>query len=79
MPPRKPKQSETAEPKAQEQAVSGDAGAAELQAIWDDATAKGYFGITNDPNPNEAYSLASGPDSPSAASNTPAAQAKKES
>lgn len=62
-----------------EEAVSGDAGAADLQALADQSLNQGYFGITDDPNPNEAYSLKSGPDSPSAASHTPAAKAKKES
>lgn len=47
-----------------------DDGTAELQARADEATAKGYFGSTPDPHPNSAYSLASGPNSPSAADAT---------
>lgn len=49
-----------------------DAGAAELQAVTDEATAKGYYGSVPDPNPNSAYSLASGPDSPAASEALPA-------
>lgn len=65
------------EPK--EKAVSGsDAGAADLQALADRDLAQGYFGISDqDPNPTEAYTLKTGPDSPSAASHTPAAKAMK--
>ena len=62
---------------AKEVAVSGDASAAALQALADADAKKGYFGITNDPHPNEAYSLATGPDSPSAADKT-GPKAKKE-
>lgn len=43
-----------------------DGGAAEVQAKTDEAEEKGYIGSTPDPHPNEAYSLKSGPDSPSA-------------
>lgn len=61
-----------------EEAVSGDAGAADLQALADHDLKQGYFGISDqDPNPNEAYSLKTGPDSPSAAAHTPAAKAMK--
>lgn len=69
---RKPKVEPVDEPQVQEKAVSGDAGAAALQALADQSLEQGYFGITQDPNPNSAYSLASGPDSPSAASANPA-------
>lgn len=48
-----------------------DDGTAELQARADEATAKGFFGWTPDPNPNSAYSLASGPDAPSEAATKP--------
>lgn len=41
-----------------------DGGAAEVQAKVDETEEKGYFGTTPDPFPNEAYSLKSGPDSP---------------
>lgn len=44
--------------------ADGDGGAAQVQAKFDEAHAKGYFGETPDPHPNEAYSLQSGPDSP---------------
>lgn len=64
---------------AKEEAVSGDAGAASLQALADKHQSQGYWGTTPDPHPNEAYSLASGPDGPSVATNTPADPAKKES
>lgn len=47
--------------------TSNDGGAAEVQAAMDEATSKGYFGTVPDPNPNEAYSIQSGPDSPTAA------------
>lgn len=59
---RKPK-----EDHVDESAVSsppGDAGRADLQALSDDALNKGYFGSVPDKEPNEAYSLASGPDGP---------------
>ena len=36
---------------------SDDAGQAEVQAASDDATEKGYFGVTPDPTPNENYTL----------------------
>lgn len=39
----------------------------EVQAKANEAEEKGYIGTTPDPFPNEAYSLKSGPDSPSAA------------
>lgn len=75
MPASKPKAVEEAPPKS-----TDDGGAAALQALADEATSKGYFGTVPDPHPNEAYSLKSGPESPSAASHTPAAKAttKKE-
>ena len=43
-----------------------DGGAAELQELADEAEAKGYIGTVPDPNPNEAYTLLTGPDSPTA-------------
>lgn len=52
---------------AADTSAAGDGGAAELQARFDEAHAKGYFGTTPDPIPNERYSLATGPESPSAA------------
>lgn len=39
----------------------------EVQAQADDAAEKGYIGTSPDPFPNEAYSLKTGPDSPTAA------------
>lgn len=48
-------------------AAVSDGGAAELQKITDAALEQGFFGTTADPFPNSAYSLASGPASPSAA------------
>lgn len=35
----------------------GDSGAAEIQARFDKANAKGYFGETPDETPNENYTL----------------------
>jgi hypothetical protein len=45
---------------------AGDAGQAEVQAKSDEDTAKGYHGVVPDGPSNEAWSLESGPDSPSA-------------
>jgi hypothetical protein len=36
---------------------SGDGGNADVQAKMDEATEKGYFGITTDPTPNENYTI----------------------
>lgn len=36
---------------------STDAGAAQVQAAMDEATAKGYLGEKTDPTPNEHYTL----------------------
>lgn len=47
-----------------EDSADADGGAAQVQAKFDEAEAKGYIGETPDPHPNEAYSLQSGPDSP---------------
>jgi hypothetical protein len=44
---------------------SGDAGQAEVQAKSDEDSAKGYHGVRPDGPDNEAWSLQSGPDSPS--------------
>ncbi len=44
-----------------------DAGQAEVQARTDEAEAKGYLGTVPPGPPNEAFSLESGADSPSAA------------
>lgn len=41
-----------------------DAGQAEVQAKVDKETEKGYRGVKVDPLPNSAYSIQSGPDSP---------------
>lgn len=38
--------------------ADGDSGAAEIQARFDKANAKGYFGETPDATPNENYTLA---------------------
>lgn len=43
-----------------------DAGQAEVQRRSDEAEAKGYIGTVPPGPPNEAFSLESGPDSPSA-------------
>lgn len=43
-----------------------DGGAAEVQAKVNEAEEKGYVGTSPDPFPNSAYSLQSGPDSPTA-------------
>lgn len=45
---------------------SADAGQAEAQSTYDEAARKGYYGQVPDQPPNEAYTLQSGPDSPSA-------------
>jgi hypothetical protein len=55
-----------------------DAGQAEVQAVFDEAAEKGYFGEVPDGPPNEAYALTSGPDSPSAAEVTPSRFKPKE-
>jgi hypothetical protein len=44
--------------------AAAESGNAEVQATADDATAKGYIGEVNDPHPNDAYSIKTGPDSP---------------
>ena len=38
--------------------TSADAGQAEVQAKFDEANEKGYFGTTPDDTPNENYTLA---------------------
>ncbi len=38
-------------------AAGGDAGEAEVQATFDEAEEKGYFGIVPDETPNENYTL----------------------
>lgn len=55
-----------------------DTGAEEAQAVADEAADKGYIGFTPDPFPNEAYSLKSGPSSPSAAEVADALKSAKE-
>lgn len=44
----------------------GDAGQSEAQAIADKNDEQGHIGAKNGAFPNEAFSLKSGPDSPSA-------------
>lgn len=44
---------------------SDDAGQAEVQKVFDEVQEKGYYGTVPPGPPNEAYSLQSGPDSPS--------------
>lgn len=51
--------------------TGGDAGQAEVQAKVDEADEKGYFGRVPAGPPNEAFSLKSGPDSPTVAEQTP--------
>lgn len=55
-----------------------DGGAAEVQAKTDEAEEKGYRGFSPDPFPNEAYSLESGTDAPSATEIAEALKAAKE-
>ena len=43
----------------------GDAGQAEAQSKYDEAAARGYFGAVPAGPPNSAYSMESGPESPS--------------
>lgn len=43
----------------------GDAGQAEMQSKYDEAAAKGYVGAVPAGPPNSAYSMESGPESPS--------------
>lgn len=38
--------------------AKADHGQAEIQAAWDDANAKGYWGTVPDETPNEAYTVA---------------------
>lgn len=45
---------------------SGDVGQSEVQAKSDEDSAKGYHGVVPDGPDNEAWSLQSGPESPSA-------------
>lgn len=56
----------TPKTKAADPGSEGDLGAAEVQAKFDEAADKGYFGEVPPGPPNEAYSLESGPDSPNA-------------
>jgi len=51
---------------ADQKTKAADAGQAEVQAKFDEAAEKGYFGEVPPGPPNEAYSLESGPDSPNA-------------
>jgi hypothetical protein len=55
------KTQEKDEPKA---ARGKDAGQAEVQAMFDEAAEKGYFGYTPDETPNENYTLQTPPDAP---------------
>lgn len=48
----------------QKKKAADDAGQAEVQAKFDEAAEKGYFGTVPPGPPNEAYSLESGPDAP---------------
>ncbi len=57
--------------------ASDDSGAAEVQAAFDEAAEKGYFGTVPPGPPNEAYSLETGPDAPNAFEEREAAQADK--
>lgn len=65
----KPAPDADTEKPADKQAVVDDVAAAraELQAAADKQNEQGYFGTTADPFPNEAYSLETGPKSPTAA------------
>lgn len=54
-----------------------DVGQAEVQSKRDEAREKGYEGNVPDEQPNSAYSLQSGPDSPSAAEVQAAALAQR--
>ncbi len=55
---------ETAKTKSASAKSGGDAGQAEVQAIFDEAAEKGYFGTVPDGTPNENYSLETSPDAP---------------
>ncbi len=57
---------------------SNDAGQAEVQAKSDEAEEKGYLGTVPPGPPNEAFSLESGPDSPSAYEQSVASAAARE-
>ena len=50
---------------------AGDTAKAEVQEAMDEAHDKGYIGFAPDPNPNKAYTLLTGPDSPTAAESVP--------
>ena len=62
---------------ASTQKKSDDSGAGEVQAAFDEAAEKGYFGTLPPGPPNEAYSLETGPDAPNAFEEREAAQADK--
>lgn len=51
---------------------AGDQAKAEVQEAMDAAHEQGYVGTVPDPFPNEAYSLQSGPDSPTVRQQTAA-------
>lgn len=53
-------------PAVEEAKNADDAGQAEVQARMDVATEQGFIGQKVDPLPNEAHSLESGPESPTA-------------
>lgn len=54
-----------------------DSGEAEVQKIADEANEKGYIGSVPPGPPNEAYSLQSGPDSPTVAEEAAIAAASR--
>lgn len=49
--------SDSEKKQSQKQAASTDAGQDQLQAQFDEAAEKGYFGVTPDVTPNENYTL----------------------
>jgi hypothetical protein len=49
--------SDTEKTQSRKTAASTDGGKKELQAAFDEAQEKGYFGVTPDPTPNENYTL----------------------
>lgn len=61
----------------QKAAPAGDAGQAEVQAAFDEAAKKGYFGNRPPGLPNERYSLESGPEAPTHAEERDAAKETK--
>jgi len=58
---------------APKQQKADDVGQEQVQSVFDEAREKGYLGDTPESHPNSAFSLQSGPDSPSVAEQNTAA------